>query len=90
MAFLSVLSFGLCLRYNTNARLLSVVRILFEFFPTALLSTSFKFYTFRISVYSTRMDSVRLVFELAFVVFWLYFVQKEVRRFINHASPKIG
>lgn len=47
-------------RYNTNARLLTVARVRFEFFPNAHLQTSFKFFSFRILVYSSRTDKVLL------------------------------
>ena len=45
-------------RYNTNSRLLTVARVRFEFFPNAHLQTSFKFFSFRILVYSSRTDMV--------------------------------
>ena len=51
-----VVSFNL---YNTNTRLVTVVRVLFEFFPDGHLVKSAKFFTVKMAMYQTAKDMVR-------------------------------
>ncbi len=45
--------------YNTNTRLLTVAHIVVEFFPQSFVTRFFRFYSFKILMYSAYIDQVR-------------------------------
>lgn len=68
--------------YNTNTRLLTVVRAVVEFFPSGRVLPWFRVYATVPALYFINgiTDGVRKALELCFVVMLLYYVQKEAKR----------
>lgn len=76
--------------YNTNTRLLTVVRIMFEMMPTGHVIRWARIYSVPALQYRSAQDRARAFFEVIFVVFILYYVQKSVRRIYRDHAGGIG
>jgi len=72
--------------YNTQARLLTVFRILTEFFPDGNIVKSVKSYSAPLVVYQGFVDNFRRVIEVFFVICWAFYLQKEGKR-LYHTTP---
>lgn len=72
--------------YNTQTRMLTVIRVLTEWFPDANVVKFARFYTVPMLVYTDRTDMLRAFGEVALVLFFVYYIQKEARRF-RHTTP---
>lgn len=72
--------------YNTQSRILSVFRVLTEFYPDGNLVSSVKTYGAPLVVYQGFMDNLRRVVEIFFVLCWLFYLQKEAKR-LYHTTP---
>jgi hypothetical protein len=76
--------------YNTNTRLVTVVRIVFEMFPSGHMLKWARFYSMPAMPYSGVQDGIRAVFEAIFVLFIVYFLQKAIRRIYRSITAKIN
>jgi hypothetical protein len=68
--------------YNTQTKMVSTVRLIVEQFMTGFVVKTFKFYTYKFVVYESQTDMLRAMLEAIFVLFWVYYVQKEIRNMI--------
>lgn len=75
--------------YNTQTRLVTVVRILFEFYNSAHLTRSVKVFSNQLKVYQSKMDFVRLGFEILYILLCLHYVRIEAREWYYH-RPRSG
>lgn len=74
--------------YNTQTKLLTSARVLFEFFNSGLTLPSYKFFTVKMVVYESKLDGLRSVVEFVYLGFVLYYLQHELRH-ISHQKRKI-
>ena len=68
--------------YNTNTRMMTVVRILVEFMHSSFVLKSFKFFSLQMIIYESVTDQMRAVGEVMFFCMYLYYVQRVVREMI--------
>ena len=68
-------------RYNTNTKLLTVVRILVEFFSSGHVVKSAKVFTLKLVVYESKMDLVRMGVEAIYLCGVFVSVVHQVRSF---------
>ncbi len=66
--------------YNTNTKMASSIQCVFELFMTGKVVPWFRTFSFRVQVYDSYFDQIRLVGELLYLGFWVYYFQKEARR----------
>ena len=66
--------------YNTNTRMLTVCRIVFEMFPSGHIVKWARIYSVPVLQYSNASDIIRGGFEIIFVGFIIYYLQKAGRR----------
>ncbi len=68
--------------YNTNTRMMTVVRLLVEFMHSSFVLKSFKFFSLQMIIYESVTDQMRAVGEVLFFCMYLYYVQRVVREMI--------
>lgn len=68
--------------YNTNTRMLTVVRLLVEFFHSSFVVKSFKFFSLQMIIYESVTDNFRAVGEVIFFLMYLYYIQRTLREFV--------
>lgn len=62
--------------YNTQTQMLSVVRMMTEFYASGHVDQYYNLYTFKVAIYETAWDEIRRVAEVLWVVMLLYYIQK--------------
>jgi polycystin 2L1 len=78
--------------FNRNTKLLSVVRILFEFSFTGRIELMTKFFTMPIEPYESILEKVRFSFEILFAIILIYYIWIEIKEirisnsFLTYAS----
>ncbi|KAA0168756.1 hypothetical protein FNF27_07106 [Cafeteria roenbergensis] len=76
--------------YNTNTRLLSVCRVVFEMFPSGHVLKWARIYSVPVLQYSSVQDLIRAGFECILVVYVIYYVQKSLRRIFRDSRAGMG
>jgi hypothetical protein len=64
--------------YNADTHLLTVSRFMVEFLPTGLFLTSYRLYTFKISLYATLADRMRAVGEVIVLLGCAFYLVQEL------------
>jgi len=68
--------------YNTNTRMMTVVRLMVEFMHSSFVLKSFKFFSLQMIIYESVTDQMRAFGEVMFLCMYLYYVQRVVREMI--------
>lgn len=71
--------------YNTNSKLVSVVRIVVEFYNTGFVRRSHRIFSFRLIMYSGQsfMDMFRLIAEVIYGIMLLYYMSREIHELVR-------
>ena len=72
--------------YNQDTNLLSVVRIVMEFPPDGNLIGSYRIYTFKLLLYDSVIDYLRLVGEIVIVLGCVYYLAIEVSQLVRRGA----
>ncbi len=66
--------------YNTNTRMATNGRLVFELFRTGLIVRQAWFYTWRVSPYESLTDQGRVLLEIVFLIAWASYLKGEIAR----------